>query len=76
MWRRWCIKTNCGGNVELFRQEYPSCAEEAFLFSGTPFFDNQKLVLLLESVPEPVKIGHFTYIEPKEEKDVYKRQGS
>ena len=67
MWRRWCIKTNCGGNVELFRQEYPSCAEEAFLFSGTPFFDNQKLVLLLESVPEPVKIGHFTYIEPKEE---------
>lgn len=67
MWRRWCIKTNCGGNVELFRQEYPSCAEEAFLFSGTPFFDNQKLVLLLESVPKPVKIGHFTYIEPKEE---------
>ncbi|WP_294854298.1 hypothetical protein [uncultured Oscillibacter sp.] len=67
MWRRWCIKTNCGGNVELFRQEYPSCAEEAFLFSGTPFFDNQKLILRLEDTPKPIKVGRFTYAEPKEE---------
>lgn len=55
-WRRWCIKTNCR-----------SCAEEAFLFSGTPFFDNQKLILRLESTSKPVKLGRFTYAEPKEE---------
>ncbi len=22
-WRRWCIANNCGGDVELFKQEYP-----------------------------------------------------
>jgi hypothetical protein len=29
-WRRWCIKNNCRGNADMFRQEYPSCPEEAF----------------------------------------------
>jgi hypothetical protein len=24
VWRRWCIKNNCGGDPELFKQEYPS----------------------------------------------------
>lgn len=67
MWRRWCIRVNCGGNAALFRQEYPSYPEEAFLFSGTPFFDNQKLLLRLAEAPEPVKVGRFTYAEPQEE---------
>ena len=67
MWRRWCIRVNCGGNAALFRQEYPGCPEEAFLFSGTPFFDNQKLLLRLAEAPEPVKVGRFTYAEPQEE---------
>lgn len=67
MWRRWCIRVNCGGNEELFRQEYPTCAEEAFLFSGTPFFDNRKLLVRLAEAPEPVKVGYFTHDEPQEE---------
>ena len=24
-WRRWCIKTNCDGDVAMFQVEYPSC---------------------------------------------------
>lgn len=32
-WRRWCLKNNCRGNEDIFRQEYPSCPEEAFLMS-------------------------------------------
>jgi hypothetical protein len=39
VWRRWCIKNNCGGDVELFKQEYPSDDMEAFLVSGRPRFD-------------------------------------
>ena len=41
-WRRWCIEANCSGDVDLFKQEYPSCPEEAFLMTGRPVFDNEK----------------------------------
>lgn len=43
VWRRWCIKNNCGGDTELFKQEYPSDDIEAFLMSGRPRFDAQIL---------------------------------
>jgi hypothetical protein len=39
VWRRWCIANNCGGDAELFKQEYPSNDIEAFLTSGRPRFD-------------------------------------
>jgi hypothetical protein len=39
MWRRWCIKNNCSGDVNMFKQEYPSNDIEAFLTTGTPVFD-------------------------------------
>jgi hypothetical protein len=39
VWRRWCVKNNCGGDPELFKQEYPSDDMEAFLVSGRPRFD-------------------------------------
>lgn len=38
-WRRWAIANKCEGDPRLFRQEYPSTAEEAFLVSGRPRFD-------------------------------------
>lgn len=52
-WRRWCIRANCGGSVEEFRQEYPNTPAEAFLLSGTPFFDNQALAVQQMHAPEP-----------------------
>lgn len=30
-WRRWCIRNNCRGYVTIFRQEYPSTPQEAFV---------------------------------------------
>lgn len=38
-WRRTTIKNKCAGSVDIFHQEYPSTAEEAFLTSGRPRFD-------------------------------------
>lgn len=38
LWRRVTIKDECGGDLDLFRQEYPSTAAEAFIVSGRPFF--------------------------------------
>lgn len=60
-WRRWCIRTNCGGNVDKFRQEYPSNPDEAFLLSGRPFFDNALLFRLLNRLKKPLDTGIFTY---------------
>jgi hypothetical protein len=40
-WRRWCIRNKLAGDAELFKQEYPSNFEEAFLASGRPRFDYQ-----------------------------------
>ena len=61
MWRRWCIRNNLGGDAVKFRQEYPSCPEEAFLMSGNPFFDNEAITLWLQRVPLPAKRGRFVY---------------
>ena len=66
-WRRWCIKTNCGGSAEKFRQEYPNTPAEAFLLSGTPFFDNQALAVQQMHAAEPIATGWFTYDAPEEQ---------
>ena len=58
-WRRWCIKTNCGGSERLFRQEYPCTPDEAFLLSGRAFFDNLLLAQLRMKAPEPLHVGYF-----------------
>lgn len=58
-WRRWCIANNCGGSLDMFRQEYPSNPDEAFLHSGTGVFDNEQVILRRETAPEPVKRGRF-----------------
>jgi len=35
-WRRWKVNKN---GLDLFKQEYPCCPEEAFLSTGRPVFD-------------------------------------
>lgn len=59
-WRRWCIANNCGGSLDMFRQEYPASPGEAFLHSGTGVFDNEQIVLRMERLPSPVGRGEFT----------------
>lgn len=61
-WRRWCIKTNCGGELDRFRQEYPASPDEAFLASGRCVFDQERLVLRRAEVKEaPWEYGSFVY---------------
>jgi hypothetical protein len=43
-WRRWAVKNNCKGQVQIFRAEYPATAEEAFVQSGLPFFQPHELL--------------------------------
>lgn len=58
-WRRWCIRNNCAGDVDKFRQEYPGNPEEAFLTSGRPVFDPEKVNHRLRTVEEPMRRGDF-----------------
>jgi hypothetical protein len=57
-WRRMMIRTQHENKVELFKQENPSSAEEAFIMSGRPFFSSvlvAKALKQAESSPEPVR---------------------
>lgn len=49
-WRRWCVrdKDRCRGDLEKFKQEYPSDPVSCFLHSGKPRFNNEGLVRLEE----------------------------
>lgn len=40
---------------ELFKQEYPSSDLEAFIATGTPFFDREALMYYLSNVQEPIQ---------------------
>ncbi len=63
-WRRWCIRNNCGNDVNTFKQEYPACPEEAFLSSGECVFDKELIVEQIERSRPLVKFwtqGEFEY---------------
>lgn len=60
-WRRWCIRNNCSNSERLFRQEYPSTPDEAFLTSGSGVFDNEIVMRRRSEAPAPVAVGRFDY---------------
>lgn len=60
-WRRWCIKNNCGGDIDKFKQEYPICPDEAFLSTGQCYFDKNKVINRIRKVVEPIRKGSFLY---------------
>ena len=62
-WRRWCIANNCGGDLDMFRQEYPANPDEAFLHSGTGVFDNEQVILQREMATEAIMRGDFVWEE-------------
>ncbi len=44
---------------KMWKQEYPENAEEAFITSGSPYFDTLILNEMLKEAPEPVLRGKF-----------------
>ena len=63
-WRRWKIgetETDAGLTPEdIFKQEYPFTAEEAFIASGNTFFNKERIIELLDTVKEPIQQGDIT----------------
>jgi hypothetical protein len=60
-WRRWCIRNNCFDDEDNFKQEYPSCREEAFLSTGNCAYDSEKVNKRMSEIPIPIKVGNFVY---------------
>jgi len=59
-WRRWAIINKCGDNLDTFHQEYPICPEEAFIGSGNPYFDTEKVTRIINyrrANPYPFRTG-------------------
>lgn len=72
-WRRNTIKDKLNGDENLFKQEYPCNAMEAFLTTGTPVFNNEiiiKRVRELEANPIGER-GSLKYIGTGEKKLVF-----
>ena len=49
---------------ELFKQEYPANDVECFLFSGTPYFDQDILNHYLSKAIKPIRVGGFVGLNP------------
>jgi len=67
-WRRYAIEHKCGGSLDLFRQEYPSNVEEAFVASGRPRFNVHKLIKMRQNCCLPIRQDGLLdiYKEPTE----------
>jgi hypothetical protein len=51
-WRRWAIENLCQSDINIFRQEYPSFPEEAFLATGQTVFGG---VLISKAIRDAAK---------------------
>ena len=59
-WRRYMINTKTQGSVDLFRQEYPSSPEEAFIVTGMPAFESLAILSQRRNVTPPRFRGYMT----------------
>lgn len=62
-WRRTKIASTFNGDVDQFKQEYPSCPEEAFIATGDCVFNKGLILERLAELrnKEPLKTGRFEY---------------
>ncbi len=82
-WRRQVIVENFGGDFERlgrdavrnFQQEYPATAEEAFLVSGSCFFDEDALRLMTRTAGEAKARGRLV-LENKDVRFVPQKAGA
>lgn len=57
-WRRDTIDNELSGREMAFRQEYPACAQEAFLTTGSPVFDPDRILQMGFNTTPPSFVGH------------------
>ncbi|HUU85490.1 MAG TPA: hypothetical protein VM243_18480, partial [Phycisphaerae bacterium] len=63
-WRRWAIANKFSGDERKFREQFPSTPEEAFLVSGSPVFDAERIDIYSRNTRPPVWRGDIAYEAP------------
>lgn len=71
-WRRWCIRNNCQNDEELFKQEYPINPYEAFIATGTHYFNQRNIINRLAKLKQPERVGYFEYTYQNEKIQSFK----
>lgn len=71
-WRRWCIRNNCQNDEELFKQEYPINPYEAFIATGTHYFNQKNIMSRLAHIKQPERAGYFEYTYQNEKIQSYR----
>jgi len=66
-WRRWAIVNLCGGDLDIFHQEYPSNELEAFIAGGRMRFDKPSVMFYVNNVIEPTATGELFVGESEED---------
>lgn len=56
-WRARTIANKCGGDIDVFKQEYPSNPDEAFIASGRPKFNMKSVKEYELSCVDPIMTG-------------------
>lgn len=57
-WRRQTIDGECGGDIRLFRQEYPTVPNDAFIGTGRSLFDSYKLADWMAGILDNPPLEH------------------
>jgi hypothetical protein len=65
-WWVWTYRNDCNSDMNMMKQENPTTPEEAFISTGTPVFDNEKVSLRIAALRQlykekPPKRGYFTF---------------
>lgn len=58
-WRRWCIEAKCGGDEELFENEYPTNDQDCFLTGDANVFSSTILKMQDRNTRDPIFTGHL-----------------
>ncbi len=75
-WRRWAIENKCGGDVNKFRQEFPSDDQTAFLLSSRPRFNPVSLRRMRVETTAMNKDGRLGSLVPQNIQDRHAKQVS
>lgn len=63
-WRAWMTMNKCNGSARKFQEEYPACANDAFMTTGYSVFDAETVLKLeMESTP-PLWVGDAILTPP------------
>ena len=71
-WWKRTLKSKCNNDINMMKQENPSTPEEAFIMTGSPIFNNEKVqqrITFLRKHYEdhPYQQGYFRYTEENDQ---------